>query len=70
MAANDDVNGIAAIAGPLTRGMLLGFLFPLGVIAWAGREEGMWSQRMRVFIVAGVLASLTMGLARELAGDG
>ncbi|KAK4115865.1 hypothetical protein N656DRAFT_747311 [Canariomyces notabilis] len=66
----EDVYGLSAVAGPLIRGMLMGFVFPLGVIAWAGKEEGLWSRRMQVFVVFGVLLSVSVGVVRGLTGEG
>ncbi|KAK3297860.1 DUF2407 C-terminal domain-containing protein [Chaetomium fimeti] len=66
----DDAFGLSAVAGPLIHGMLIGFVFPLGVVAWLGKEEGVWSRRMQVFVVFGVLLSVSVGLVRELTGEG
>ncbi|KXX82289.1 DSC E3 ubiquitin ligase complex subunit 3 [Madurella mycetomatis] len=68
--ATEDVYGLSAVAGPLIRGMLIGFVFPLGVMAWAGKEEGMWSRRMQMFVFFGVLLSWSVGLVRGLTGEG
>ena len=66
----EDVYGLSAVAGPLIQGMLVGFVFPLGVVGWLGKEEGVWSRRMQVFVVFGVLLSLSVGLVRGLTGEG
>ncbi|KAK4149031.1 DSC E3 ubiquitin ligase complex subunit 3 [Chaetomidium leptoderma] len=66
----EDVFGLSAVAGPLVKGMLIGFVFPLGVIGWLGKEDGVWSRRMQVFVVFGVLLSLSVGLVRGLTGEG
>ncbi|KAL1842436.1 hypothetical protein VTJ49DRAFT_5284 [Mycothermus thermophilus] len=52
-AASDDAFGLSAVAGPLIKGMLIGFVFPLGVIGWLGKEDGVWSRRMQVFVNQG-----------------
>jgi hypothetical protein len=65
----DDAFGLSAVAGPLIHGMLIGFVFPLGVVAWLGKEEGVWSRRMQVFVVFGVLLGVSVGLVRELTGE-
>ncbi|KAL2195990.1 DUF2407 C-terminal domain-containing protein [Corynascus similis CBS 632.67] len=66
----DDAFGLSAVAGPLIQGMLIGFVFPLGVIGWLGKEDGVWSRRMQVFVVFGVLLSVSVGLVRGLTGEG
>lgn len=68
--AVDDVYGLSAVAGPLIKGMLIGFVFPLGVVGWLGKEDGVWSRRMQVFVVFGVLLSVSVGLVRGLTGEG
>ncbi|KAK4242216.1 DSC E3 ubiquitin ligase complex subunit 3 [Achaetomium macrosporum] len=68
--AMDDAFGLSAVAGPLIQGMLIGFVFPLGVIGWLGKEDGVWSRRMQVFVVFGVLLSVSVGLVRGLTGEG
>ncbi|KAG7285437.1 hypothetical protein NEMBOFW57_010064 [Staphylotrichum longicolle] len=68
--AVDDVYGLSAVAGPLIKGMLIGFVFPLGVVGWLGKEDGVWSRRMQVFVVFGVLLSVSVGLVRGLTGGG
>ncbi|GAB1313506.1 hypothetical protein MFIFM68171_03716 [Madurella fahalii] len=69
-AGTEDVYALSSMAGPLIRGMLIGFVFPLGVVAWAGKEEGMWSRRMQMFVFFGVLLSLSVGVVRGLTGEG
>jgi hypothetical protein len=67
---DEDVYGLAAATGPLIKGMLIGFVFPLGVIGWLGKEDGVWSGRMHGFVVLGVLLSVSVGLVRGLTGEG
>jgi hypothetical protein len=69
-AGGEDVFGLSAVAGPLIKGMLIGFVFPLGVIGWLGKEDGVWSKRMQFFVVFGVLLSVSVGLVRGLTGEG
>ena len=69
-AGGEDAYGLSALAGPLIQGMLIGFVFPLGVVGWLGKEDGVWSRRMQVFVVFGVLLSLSVGLVRGLTGEG
>jgi hypothetical protein len=66
----EDAYGLAAVAGPLIQGMLIGFVFPLGVVGWLGKEEGVWSRRMQVFVILGVLLSVSVGVVRGLTGEG
>ncbi|KAL2024128.1 hypothetical protein VTK56DRAFT_9908 [Thermocarpiscus australiensis] len=68
--AMEDAYGLSAVAGPLIRGMLVGFVFPLGVVVWLGKEERVWSRRMHLFVVFGVLLSLSVGIVRGLTGEG
>ncbi|AEO71199.1 uncharacterized protein THITE_2010369, partial [Thermothielavioides terrestris NRRL 8126] len=64
-----DAFGLSAVAGPLIRGMFIGFVFPLGVVGWLGKEDGLWSRRMQVFVAFGVLLSLSVGVVRALTGE-
>jgi hypothetical protein len=66
----EDAFGLSAVAGPLIRGMFIGFVFPLGVVGWLGKEDGLWSRRMQVFVAFGVLLSLSVGVVRALTGEG
>ncbi|KAL2135905.1 hypothetical protein VTI74DRAFT_6288 [Chaetomium olivicolor] len=66
----DDAFGLSAVAGSLIKGMLIGFVFPLGVIGWLGKVDGVWSRRMQVFVVFGVMLSVSVGLVRGLTGEG
>ncbi|KAK4101996.1 hypothetical protein N658DRAFT_495929 [Parathielavia hyrcaniae] len=69
MGVDEDVYGLSAATGPLIKGMLIGFVFPLGVIGWLGKEDGAWSGRMHGFVVLGVLLSVSVGLVRGLSGE-
>ena len=66
----EDAYGLSAIAGSLIQGMLMGFVWPLGVIGWLGKEDGVWSRRMQVFAGLGVVLSLSVGVVRGLTGEG
>ncbi|KAM3065261.1 hypothetical protein ACMFMF_011201 [Clarireedia jacksonii] len=48
-------------------GNIMGFVWPLGCIAWAMREPGIWSSRRQLAVVTGFLLSLTYGFVRVLA---
>ncbi|KAL2175345.1 DUF2407 C-terminal domain-containing protein [Thermothelomyces heterothallicus CBS 202.75] len=66
----EDAFAVSAVAGPLIQGMLIGFMFPLGVIGWLGKEDGLWSESMQAFVILGVLLSVSVGLVRALTGEG
>ena len=52
----------------LVKGMVVGFFWPMGGIAWLTREEGMVAQRWRLWIGFGVSLSVTVGILRTLFG--
>lgn len=52
----------------LVKGMVVGFFWPMGGIAWLTREEGMVAQRWRLWIGFGVTLSVTVGILRTLFG--
>ena len=50
-------------------GNLMGFLWPIGMIGWAGRdgpEGGLWSDRRKTAVWTGVAMSLAFGIVREM----
>lgn len=50
-------------------GNLMGFLWPIGIIGWAGRdgpEGGLWSDRRKTAVWTGVAMSLAFGIVREM----
>jgi len=47
-------------------GNILGFLWPLGCLAWAVREEGIWSKRKRIAVCTGFVFSLSFGVLRVI----
>jgi hypothetical protein len=47
-------------------GNIMGFLWPLGCIVWACREEGIWSKRRKVAVFTGFMLSLTFGGLRVI----
>lgn len=47
-------------------GNIMGFLWPLGCVVWAVREEGIWSKRRKVAVFTGFLLSLTFGGLRVM----
>ena len=50
-------------------GNLMGLLWPIGIIGWAGRdgpEGGLWSDRRKTAVWTGVAMSLAFGIVREM----
>lgn len=45
-------------------GNIMGFLWPLGCIGWAVREEGVWSKRRKIAVCTGFMLSLSFGALR------
>ncbi|OAA55775.1 putative protein family UPF0645, transmembrane [Niveomyces insectorum RCEF 264] len=69
VAAADDEFGMPGLLDVMVRGMLIGFLFPLGSTCWLAREEGLWTRRWRAFVSFGVVVSLLIGTVKTLAGE-
>ncbi|RYP32961.1 hypothetical protein DL768_011116 [Monosporascus sp. mg162] len=68
--AGDAGAGIAGTIDVLVRGVVTGFLWPLGSGAWLMREEGMASGRSRFMVGVGVLFSVLIGVIRAISGEG
>ncbi|KAK0741835.1 DUF2407 C-terminal domain-containing protein, partial [Apiosordaria backusii] len=64
----EEGEGWAGNVDLLVKGMAIGFVFPLGVVGWLLREEGLWSKRMSVFVSLGVLLGVVVGFVREFPG--
>lgn len=64
----EDGVGISGLLDILLRGMMIGFLWPLGSFGWLVREEGIWSRRWQVFVSLGCILSLTIGMIRAISG--
>ncbi|KAK7743416.1 hypothetical protein SLS62_010560 [Diatrype stigma] len=62
-------SGIAGTIDVLVRGVVTGFLWPLGSGAWLMREEGMHSGRSRFMVGVGVLFSILVGVIRAISGE-
>lgn len=62
-------SGIAGTIDVLVRGVVTGFLWPLGSGAWLMREEGMSSGRSRFMVGVGVLFSVLIGVIRAISGE-
>ncbi|KAM7220215.1 DUF2407 C-terminal domain containing protein [Rhypophila decipiens] len=65
---DDDDGSLAQVSDQLILGMMIGFLFPLGAIGWVLREPGMLAKRWQMFIILGIVLSVTMGVCRVLLG--
>ncbi|KAL8380795.1 hypothetical protein RB595_005199 [Gaeumannomyces hyphopodioides] len=64
-----DEQGLNGVVDVLLRGMLIGFVWPLGSFGWLIREEGLYSRRWKVFISFGFVLSLTIGMIRSISGE-
>lgn len=49
-------------------GAVTGFFWPLGAVAWGLREEGVWSRRRQLGVLAGVIVNLGFGVLKILNG--
>lgn len=47
-------------------GSLVGFFWPIGVMCWLMREEGVWSRRRQTLVLVGFFMNLAFGLLRLL----
>lgn len=47
-------------------GVCMGFFWPLGALAWGLREEGVWSRRRGLAVLAGVGVNIGFGLVKVL----
>ncbi|CAG9938569.1 unnamed protein product [Clonostachys rosea f. rosea IK726] len=48
--------------------MMIGFFWPLGSLTWLLRQEGLWNDKWRIFIVAGAVLSLLVGTIVSISG--
>ncbi|KAJ4417179.1 hypothetical protein N0V85_001974, partial [Neurospora sp. IMI 360204] len=64
-----ETDGFNGMVDTLVKGMFIGFVFPLGAIAWLLREEGMLSKRWRVSIAFGVVFGFGIGVLRAFSAD-
>ncbi len=64
-----DEFGAGGLLDVMIRGMIIGFLWPVGSIGWLVREEGLWSRRWKVFVGFGFVLSLIIGMIRSLSSD-
>jgi hypothetical protein len=45
-------------------GNVMGFFWPVAAACWLMREEGVWTRRMQISVLSGVLVNLTFGFLR------
>lgn len=65
---DEESSGMAAVLDVLIKGMMIGFFFPLGSLAWLLRQ-GVWSEKWQIFVGSGVILSLTVGVVMSLSSD-
>ena len=65
----NETDGFNGMVDTLVKGMFIGFVFPLGAIAWVLREEGMLSKRWRVSIAFGVVFGFAIGVLRAFSAE-
>ncbi|KAI2611232.1 DUF2407 C-terminal domain-containing protein [Hypoxylon fragiforme] len=65
---SDDV-GLVALVDVMIRGVITGFVWPLGSAGWLIREEGMASGRWRFMVGVGVWFSVLIGIIRGISGE-
>ncbi|KAI1210710.1 DUF2407 C-terminal domain-containing protein [Annulohypoxylon truncatum] len=65
---SDDV-GLVALVDVMIRGVITGFMWPLGSAGWLVREEGMASGRWRFMVGVGVVFSVLIGIIRNISGE-
>ncbi|KAI1506184.1 DUF2407 C-terminal domain-containing protein [Biscogniauxia marginata] len=66
---SDEEVGLVATVDVLIRGVMTGFVWPLGSAGWLIREDGMASGRWRFMVGVGVLFSVLLGMIRAISGD-
>ncbi|KAL7956954.1 DUF2407 C-terminal domain-containing protein [Trichoderma compactum] len=64
-ATEDDLNGMSNMLDVMIRGMMVGFFFPLGSLAWLLRSD-VWSEKWQVFVGSGVALSLLVGVVMSI----
>ncbi|KAI0541424.1 DUF2407 C-terminal domain-containing protein [Xylaria digitata] len=66
---DSDEVGLVAMVDVLIRGVITGFIWPLGSAGWLIREEGMSSDRWRFMVGVGVVFGVLIGFIRAISGD-
>ncbi|KAI1198623.1 DUF2407 C-terminal domain-containing protein [Nemania serpens] len=64
-----DEVGLIGMVDVLVRGVIIGFIWPLGSAGWLIREEGMSSDRWRFMVGVGIIFSVLIGFIRAISGD-
>ncbi|KAI9777105.1 MAG: hypothetical protein M1839_009061 [Geoglossum umbratile] len=65
--AGEDGGGAAAAGSyeDMLLGTVVGFFWPLGAVVWLLREEGVWSKRRQMAVVAGMLVNVAFSVLRN-----
>ncbi|KAI2778839.1 DUF2407 C-terminal domain-containing protein [Daldinia loculata] len=66
---DSDEVGLVALVDVMIRGVVTGFMWPLGSAGWLVREEGMASGRWRFMVGVGVMFSVLIGIIRSISGE-
>ncbi|KAI0455088.1 DUF2407 C-terminal domain-containing protein [Xylaria acuta] len=66
---DSDEVGLVGMIDVLIRGVITGFIWPLGSAGWLIREEGMSSDRWRFMVGTGVMLGVLIGFIRAISGD-
>ncbi|KAI1471458.1 DUF2407 C-terminal domain-containing protein [Daldinia caldariorum] len=66
---DSDEVGLVALVDVMIRGVMTGFMWPLGSAGWLVREEGMASGRWRFMVGVGVMFSVLIGIIRSISGE-
>ncbi|KAJ5902824.1 hypothetical protein N7495_003352 [Penicillium taxi] len=68
--ANDDDGGLGSNShsaiDDMLWGAVMGFFWPVGCAMWLRREEGIWSWRKGVAVVAGVIFNVLLGTTKTM----
>lgn len=64
-----DEAGLLGWLDAMIWGIAVGFMWPIGSFGWLAREHGIYSDRAKVMIGAGLLLSLLIGIVRTISGE-
>ncbi|KAI3338488.1 DUF2407 C-terminal domain-containing protein [Ustulina deusta] len=67
--ADSNEVGLVGMVDLLIRGVITGFIWPLGSAGWLIREESMSSDRWRFMVRVGVMFGVLIGFIRAISGD-